>query len=257
MLTQEWIYRYGVPRRIHSDQGIHFESDVVKALCSTYGIQKSRTTPYHAGGNGQCERFKRTMHDLLRSLPPNKKKQWPRHLPELVFAYKCTPHATTGFSPYFLMFRQESRLPVDDLLDGEDRAAHSGQPPGDWVQEHKNRLQTALDLAGQRLAKAVGIRKARHGHKGSDFPLQPGDRVVLTNRVIGRNQIQDRWAAIPYRIMERISPDSPLYRVQGLMVRVNRKWFMALRCWISMTYELPLGTPYILHWSRKRCEWVS
>ena len=92
------------------------------------------------------------------------------------------------------MFGQEPRLPVDDLLDGEDPAAHSGLPSGDWVQEHQNRLQTAFDLAGQRLAKAARIRKARHGHKGSYFPLQPGDRVVLTNRVLGRNQIQDRWA---------------------------------------------------------------
>ena len=216
VLTQEWFYRYGVPRRIHSDQGRNFESDVVKALCSTYGIKKSRTTPYHPEGNGQCERFNRTMHDLLRSLPPNKKKQWTRHLPELVFAYNCTPHATTGFSPYFLMFGQEPRLPVDDLLDGEDPAAHCDRPSGDWVQEHQHRLQTAFDLAGQRLAKAAGIRKARHSQKGSDSPLQPGDRVVLRNRVIGRNKIQDRWAAIPYRIMERINPDSPLYRVQRI-----------------------------------------
>ena len=36
VLTQDWFYRYGVPRRIHSDQERHFESDVVKALCSTY-----------------------------------------------------------------------------------------------------------------------------------------------------------------------------------------------------------------------------
>ena len=37
---------------------------------------------------------------------------------------------------------------------------------------------------------------------------------MLRNRVLGRNKIQDRWAAIPYRTTERISPDSPLYRVQ-------------------------------------------
>ena len=62
-----------------------------------------------------------------------------------------------------------------------------------------------------------------HDQKDADSPLQPGDRMVLGNTVLGSNKIQDRWAAIPYRIMERISPDSPLYRVQRVdIVRVNR-----------------------------------
>ena len=77
------------------------------------------------------------------------------------------------------MFGQEPRLAGDDLLDGEDPAAHSGRQSGDWVQEHQLMLQTAFDLAGQCLAKAAGIREDRHGQKGSDSPLHPGDRVVL------------------------------------------------------------------------------
>ena len=215
VLTQEWFYRYGVPSRIHSDQGRHFESEVVRALCAVYGIKKSRTTPYHPEGNAQCERFNRTMHDLLRSLPPEKKRQWPRHLQELIFAYNSTPHSATGFSPYFLMFGQEPRLPVDELLDGDGPTVPVGRETNDWVEEHKQRLDAAFELAGQRLAKAAGIRKDRHDRKGNDAPLEPGDRVFLRNRgVLGRNKIQDRWVAIPYRVEERMSPDSPLYRVQ-------------------------------------------
>ena len=44
--------------------------------------------------------------------------------------------------------------------------------------------------------------------------LQPGNRVFLRNRgILGRNKIQDKWVAIPYRVEERMSPNSPLYRV--------------------------------------------
>ena len=107
VLVHEWFQRYGVPERIHSDQGRDFECRLVKELCDTYDIKKTRTTPYHPQGNTQCESFNRSMHSLLHTLPLEQKPRWPVHLPELVQAYNNTPHASTGFALYFLLFGQE------------------------------------------------------------------------------------------------------------------------------------------------------
>jgi transposase InsO family protein len=116
VLVKEWFLRYGIPLRIHSDQGRNYESKVIKELYKLYGIDKSHTTPWHPRGNPISERFNTTLHYLLSTLDPEIKKKWPEHLPLVVAYYNCTPHPATGYEPYYLMFGRRSRLPTDFLL---------------------------------------------------------------------------------------------------------------------------------------------
>ena len=76
VLFEHYIVHYGVPARIHSDQGKNFKSKVIKELCNIMSIQKSRTTPYHAMGNGLVERFNRSLLQMLGTLEADKKKNW-------------------------------------------------------------------------------------------------------------------------------------------------------------------------------------
>ena len=84
-LLQEWFMVYGVPQECDSDQGKSFESKLIKKLCTIYDIRKSQTTPYHPQGNGQCERLNCFLHELLRTLPTQKKGRWPEHLKEVCY----------------------------------------------------------------------------------------------------------------------------------------------------------------------------
>ena len=208
VLFREWFVKFGIPERIHSDQGRNFESNLVRELCNLYGIKKTHTTPYHPEGNAQCERFNRTMHDRLRTLSSEKKKMWHNILPELVYCYNVTPHSTTGYSPYYLFFGREPKLPIDHLLGMETDET--------WLENHHQNLRTALDVAATNVEKEVQRRRHRHGN--SDAGLDLGTRVYVRKRgVKGRNKIQDFWDDIPYKVIDRPYPEGQVYVVEPLV----------------------------------------
>ncbi|XP_030833612.1 uncharacterized protein LOC115920950 [Strongylocentrotus purpuratus] len=211
VLVNNWFVRFGVPKRLHSDQGRNFESGLVKELCRVYGVKKTRTTPYHPEGNAQCERFNRTMHDRLRTLPPEKKRRWPEHLPELVYAYNCTPHSSTGYSPYYLFFGREPVLPIDRQL-----GLQHSESDSEWLEAHHRRLRTAFDLARQMTEKEALRRRERVNRTAEDTSLVIGARVFTRNRVLGRNKIQDVWCDTPFKVVARPNPEGNVYVIEPL-----------------------------------------
>ena len=76
-----FIAIFGAPAKLLSDKGVNFTSALVEELCSAFGIQKCRTTAYHAQCNGQVECFHQTLFHMIGKLSCNKKAQWEQHLP--------------------------------------------------------------------------------------------------------------------------------------------------------------------------------
>ena len=163
VLVEKWFHVYGVPTRIHSDQGRCFDSNIIKALCKMYGVEQSFTSPYNPRGNAFCERFNRTLFGLLKTLKSEEKADWPSHLPALVFAYNATPHASTGYQPYQLMFGCRAPAPCDNWLGLRAYNDDKSITRIDWVDQqleqllHANkRAQKNIKAANAKNRKAAG-----------------------------------------------------------------------------------------------------
>lgn len=252
VLVTEWFAKFGVPARIHSDQGRNFESTLIQQLCSFYGIVKSRTTPYHPAGNGQCERFNRTLHNLLRTLPTSRKRDWNVCLPQVLYAYNTTPHQSTGESPFFLMFGQEPRLPVDFLL-GRVQDPVAGTVH-EWVREHQTRLQIAFEGARERLKISAERRKAHHDQHVREEPLKEGQLMLIRDLgVRGRQKTQDLWSSVTHIVLQAPREDCSVYAVapvheQTKVRRVHRSLLKAL-VGVNTPDPAPVGNPLSRHQS--------
>ena len=66
ILVEKWFSAFGIPARIHSDQGRSFDNEIISHLCKMYGVRQSLTTPYNLHGNSQCEWFNSTLFGLCR-----------------------------------------------------------------------------------------------------------------------------------------------------------------------------------------------
>ena len=214
ILYENLVLHYGFMERLHSDQGRNFESATIKHLCAMAGVKKSRTTPYHASGNGVTERYNRTLLNMLRTLDPAKKSDWKSHVPTLTHAYNCTKHESTGASPFFLMFGRHPRLPVDLILGTEPKQEEQSYPK--YVAELKERLSAAYRLASTKIAKAQESQKLHYDLKTRGATIEVGDRVLVRNvKIRGKHKIADKWEEGVYEVVNQPNPDIPVYDVRS------------------------------------------
>lgn len=201
-LWDNFIVYYGIPERLHTDQGPDFESKLIKELCEVAGIKKCRTTPYHLRGN-PVERFNRTLLNMLGTLEEKQKSKWKDYVTPLVHAYNCTRNETTGYTPYELMFGRSPRLPVD-LAFGLPMNGENHQPHSQYVQSLKSRLRESYSIASKNAAKASEKNKVRFDQRVIPLKLEPGDRVLVRSvRLRGKHKLSDKWEQDIYIVVDQ------------------------------------------------------
>ena len=212
-LWDKYFMVYGIPERIISDQGRNFESELIQELCLVSGVKKLRTTPYHPQTNGQCERFNKTLIDMIGTLDPKLKRFWQQQIPTLTYSYNALRCSSTGFSPYFLMFGREPTLPID-ILFGEVIWKVHFQPTKAYVKDLKSRLEWAFRKAVETQTKVTNQQKKYYDKRARAVALVAGDLVLVRQKhFVGKHKIRDKWENVVYQVVKRHSPTNSVYGV--------------------------------------------
>lgn len=79
----------------------------MKLVFQNFGIKHKTISPYHSQSQGLVERFNRTLNSCLKKRSIEEKKNWEQYLPATAFAYRSIKQATTGQSPFYLLYGYE------------------------------------------------------------------------------------------------------------------------------------------------------
>ena len=242
ILWDNFICHYGFPEKFISDQGRNFESDLIKELCKIAGVKKIHTTPYHPQGNGQCERFNSTLCNMLGTLSEEEKSDWKSHLGCMTHAYNCTKHASTTYSPYYLMFGRHPRLPIDVEFGLNKPNCSDNSSKSRYIQKLRRRLNYAFQKASKYSDQQAS--KYKHSYdKSVKGPQLHENDLVLVKIVAhkGRHKLQDRWEPEEYVVIEQPIAGTPVYKVKpvnGDNVRtLHRNLLLPLGVKLEPDYE--------------------
>ena len=119
-----------------------------------------------------------TLLKMLDTLHASGKKEWRIYVKPLTHAYNCTINETTGYSPYYLVFGQHARLPIDKVF-GTDPDARCGQTATKHIPYLRQRVKHAYDLARANTGSAARKNKKKYDNKAKAVGLEVGDRVLV------------------------------------------------------------------------------
>ena len=179
---------------------------------------------------------------MLGTLSEEEKSDWKSHLGCMTHAYNCTKHASTTYSPYYLMFGRHPRLPIDIEFGLNKPNCSDNSSKSRYIQKLRRRLNYAFQKASKYSDQQA--KKYKQGYdKSVKGPQLHENDLVLVKIVAhkGRHKLQDRWEPEEYVVIEQPIAGTPVYKVKpvnGDNVRtLHRNLLLPLGVKLEPDYE--------------------
>ena len=115
-ILEHIICRFGVPRRVLTDNGTPFVGKETKRLLEDYQIHHGTSTRYYPQGNGKVEAFNKIIVKILSKVVHEYATGWHEYLPLALWAYRTSRRTSTKHTPFSLVYGSEAVLPTEILV---------------------------------------------------------------------------------------------------------------------------------------------
>ena len=171
------IWRHGVPSRIIHDRAAEFLAEVLQETASLLGITQLPTSGGHPQTDGLVERFNRTLKQMLAKVVAAGGHNWDSLVGPVLFAYRTTPHTSTGLSPFYLLYGRNPQLPTS--LDFSLPVVKYPVVESEYAKELAKELKQARALAQKNIQARQREQKKYYDRRSKIKDLKIGDLVML------------------------------------------------------------------------------
>lgn len=109
----EGISQYGIPKRIISDCGSHFDNQVLAIFLRRYGLKLFIGTPFYPKRTGQVERTVQSVRKIVQKMALSLGLHWDVWIPAVSYVLRISPLLPHGIFPFFLLYSRQPRLLLD------------------------------------------------------------------------------------------------------------------------------------------------
>jgi hypothetical protein len=212
LLWHNWIRLHGLPAVIVSDRDPRFVSRFWRALWALLGVKLPMSSSMHAETNGKDERTHRTLDQIMRHGVNFEQDDWDVQLSLAEAAINTSVHASTGLSPFEMVYGRKPRLALDAALSPLLPPASAAANPA--AVSLADRLRAAW-ASGKAALEAAQARQKQYAdlHRRPE-QHQVGDLVWLETKDLKLLEHQRRAIKLaaqfigPFEITRVINPNA-------------------------------------------------
>ena len=175
----------------------------MKDLAKLLGIHPTKTTSHRPSANGIIERVHSTLHAMF-ALISSSQRDWHELAPFVTYAYNTAFHASTSFSPFYLLYMRHPRTPLELAIETPTEAAIRSD--SEFVEETSQKMRQAHNIVREFIKTGFDGAQRRYDARVKAVQFKGHFVWYFIPKVVKSKK--SRWNLGnkgPYRAMKRIN----------------------------------------------------